>query len=82
MTIMADGFGGSELVSTRRLARFGYLGLFVVVAYFTPLFEQYPPLQWLGIAGLLIVFFDAVICARRRWRVLREEMGDGNAEPN
>ncbi|WP_229110528.1 hypothetical protein [Halapricum desulfuricans] len=79
---MADALAPSELLSARRLARFGYLGLFVVVAYFTPLFEQYPPLQWLGIAGLLIVFFDAVICARRRWREIRETMGTDEQEPN
>ncbi|MCU4719391.1 hypothetical protein [Halapricum hydrolyticum] len=79
---MADALARSELFSIRRFARFGYIGLFVLVAYFTPLFEQYPLLQWLGIAGLVIVFFDAIICARRRWRVLREEMRSDEAEPN
>ncbi|QSG04488.1 hypothetical protein [Halapricum desulfuricans] len=73
---MVDALAPSELLNVRRLARFGYLGLFVVVAYFTPLFEQYPPLQWLGIAGLLIVFFDAIVCARRRWRELREQLDE------
>jgi hypothetical protein len=63
-------------VNYRRLARVVYLALFVAVEYWTTLFAQYPALFWLGVAGLVVVFFDAVICARRRWRVLRAEMRD------
>ncbi|MFW6018003.1 MAG: hypothetical protein ACOCPX_04220 [Halapricum sp.] len=77
---MAETLAPSELLNPRRLARFGYLALFIAVAYFTSLFEHYPLLQWVAIAGLVIVFFDAVICARRRWRVLRDEMRDTDAE--
>lgn len=58
----------------RRLARLVYLTLFMAIEYGTGLFTQYAALFWLGVAGLVIVFFDAVICARRRWRVLRAEM--------
>lgn len=61
-------------VNYRRLGRLIYLTLFMAIQYGTELFGNYPALFWLGVAGLVIVFFDAVICARRRWRVLRAEM--------
>jgi len=62
--------------SRRSLARVVYLAIFVVLYYGTELFVQYPLLQWLGLLGLVIVFFDAVICARRRWRVVKSELRD------
>lgn len=66
----------------RRLARVAYLALFIGINYGTNLFVAYPLLLWVGIAGLIVVFFDAVICARRRWRVLRAEMnGEEEGEP-
>ena len=65
--------------SRRSLARVCYLGVFVVLYYGTELFAQYPLLQWLGLFGLVVVFFDAVICARRRWRVVKSELGDDEA---
>ena len=64
-------------MNRRRIARVVYLALFVGLEYFTTVFTQYPTLRWLGIAGIVVVFFDAVICARRRWRVLKSEL-DGN----
>lgn len=67
-------------MNRRRIARVAYLALFVGLAYGTDLFTQYPPLRWVGILGVVIVFFDAVICARRRWRVLRAEMDSGSDE--
>jgi len=66
----------------RRLARIAYIGLFVAVSYGTELFTQFPLLWWAAVAGLVVVFFDAVICARRRLRVLRAEMNDSDDEPD
>lgn len=66
--------------SRRSLARIAYLTVFIVLYYGTELFVQYPLLQWLGLFGLVVVFFDAVICSRRRWRALRAEMNDENEE--
>lgn len=62
----------------RRIARFTYLAVFVAVEYGTDLFSQYPPLLWVGLFGLVVVFFDAVVCARRNWRDLQSGLdGDG-----
>jgi hypothetical protein len=73
---LLDGF------SRRSLARIVYLAVFVVLYYGTELFVQYPLLQWVGLFGLVVVFFDAVICSRRRWRALRAEMNSENEEPD
>jgi hypothetical protein len=66
----------------RRLARVAYLALFVGLTYGTDLLPPYSLGWWVGVGGLVLVFFDAVICARRRWRVLRREMDgeEGNQE--
>jgi hypothetical protein len=71
------------MMSYRRLARTVYLALFVGVYYWTDIFADFPPLLWIGTVGLIVVFFDAMICARRRWRVLRSEMKgeDGESDP-
>lgn len=66
--------------SRRSLARIVYLLVFVALYYGTELFVQYPLLQWVGLFGLAVVFFDAVICARRRWRALRAEMHSTEGE--
>jgi|GEM_PF-2883406 len=79
---MADSLNGSDLLTARRIARFGYIILFVLVANSTPAFEQFPPLKWIAIAGLVVVFFDAIVCARRRWRTVKQEMRGDDAEPN
>jgi cytochrome c-type biogenesis protein CcmH/NrfF len=74
-----------DLFDRRRFARVAYLGLFVALYYGTDLFVQYEALLWLAILGILVVFFDAVICARRRWRVVKSELSDDSeeeAEPN
>lgn len=69
-------------VSGRSLARVVSIAAFVAVETLTSLFETYPPLLWPAVAGLVVVFFDAVICARRRWRVLKRELRDGeSADP-
>jgi len=62
--------------SRRSLARVVYLAVFVVLYYGTGVFQQYQPLLWLALFGLVVVFFDAVICARRRWRVVKSELRD------
>lgn len=65
--------------SRRSLARVCYLGVFVTLYYGTDLFVQYQPLLWVALFGLVVVFFDAVICARRRWHVVKSELGDDEA---
>lgn len=65
--------------SPRRAGRLLYIGLFVVLQYGTDLFAQYPPLGWVAVAGLVVVFFDAVICARRSWRAVEAELDDDHA---
>lgn len=70
-----DGF------SKRTLARIAYLLSFLAVQSLSELFATYPALFWLGVAGIVLVFFDAVICARRRWRVVKSELsGNGDDE--
>ena len=77
---MSDSLNGSDLLTARRVARFGYIILFVLVANTTPAFEQFPPLKWIAIAGLVVVFFDAIVCARRRWRTVKAEFASQDAD--
>lgn len=51
-----------------------YLAAFVAVESLTGLFTQYPLLFWAAVGGVVVVFFDAVICARRRWRAVKKEL--------
>ncbi|MFW5978243.1 MAG: hypothetical protein ACOCP2_03315 [Halohasta sp.] len=60
--------------SRRSVARITYLAVFLVLYYGTDLFARYDTLLWLALLGLVVVFFDAVICARRRWRVVKTEL--------
>ena len=66
--------------SRRSLARIVYLGAFVLVDATTSVFSQYPLLFWAAVAGLVLVFFDAVICARRRWRAIRADLASESQE--
>ncbi|MEF8881540.1 MAG: hypothetical protein V5A34_03330 [Halapricum sp.] len=78
---MTEATISSALASNRRrLIRATYLGLFVALYYGTDLFVRSQVFFWLGIAGLILVFFDAVICARRRWRVVKAELQDDSEE--
>lgn len=71
----------SALASNRRrLIRVTYLSVFVALYYGTDLFARSQVFLGLGMAGLILVFFDAVICARRRWRVVKAELQDDSEE--
>lgn len=67
-------------MNVRRIARVVYILAFVGVVYGTDLLPRSSPLFWLAIAGLVVVFFDAVICARRRFRVLSAEREGDDSE--
>lgn len=55
-----------------RILMLGYVVAFAVVDASTVLFQQYPPLFWLGALGVLAVFVSTARCARSQWRQLRE----------
>jgi hypothetical protein len=50
-----------------------YLVGFATVALQTTLFQQYPPLMWLGLVGVFAIFVKTARCAHSHWQELREE---------
>jgi hypothetical protein len=56
-----------------RIFMLGYLIGFGLIETQTLLFRQYPPLMWLGLIGVFVIFVKTARCARQHWQELREE---------